>query len=86
MILDIPQEPPEGWREEYRGMKALGKLQSELLTNGPKSLSQSWIMQAMYNDWKRKKGFVEPDPPNCQSSMKEWEESIKKYQTPGLND
>ena len=61
MILDIPQEPPEGWREEYRGMKALGKLQSELLTNGPKSLSQSWIMQAMYNDWMRKKGFKDPE-------------------------
>ena len=83
MILDIPQEPPEGWREEYRGMKVLGKLQSELLTNGPKSLSQSWIMQAMYNDWKRKKGIKDPEPPDCQSSMKEWEESIKKYQTPG---
>ena len=86
MILDIPQEPPEGWREEYRGMKAHGKYNSDLLTNGPKSLAQSWMMQAMYNDWKKKKGFVEPEPPDCQSSMKEWEESIKKYQTPGLND
>ena len=81
-----PEPRDESWREEYRGMKVLGKLQSELLTNGPKSLSQSWIMQAMYNDWKRKKGIKDPEPPDCQSSMKEWEESIKKYQTPGLND
>ena len=78
-----PEPLDDSWREEYRGMKALGKLQSELLTYGPKSLSQSWIMQAMYNDWKRKKGIKDPEPPDCQSSMKEWEESIKKYQTPG---
>ena len=81
--MSTPTPPDESWREEYRGMKSLGKLQSELLTNGPKSLSQSWMMQAMYNDWKKKKGIKDPEPPDCQSSMKEWEESIKKYQTPG---
>ena len=35
------------------------------------------------SDWKKKKGIKDPAPPDCQSSMKEWEESIKKYQTPG---
>ena len=83
MTQNTGQEPSEGWREEYRGMKVLGKYQSELIENGPKSLAQSWMMQAMYNDWKKKKGIVDPEPPDCQSSMKEWEESIKKYQTPG---
>ena len=83
MTQNTGQEPSEGWREEYRGMKVLGKYQRELIENGPKSLAQSWMMQAMYNDWKKKKGFVEPEPPDCQSSMKEWEESIKKYQTHG---
>ena len=73
----------EDWRKEYAGMMPLGKLKRDLLENGPKSLSQSWLMQAMHNDWKRKKGIKDPEPPNCQSSMKEWEESIKKYQTPG---
>ena len=41
------------WREEsipyYSGNKV------ELLLNGPKSLSQSWMMGAMYNEWKKKK-------------------------------
>jgi len=83
MTQNTGQEPSEGWREEYRGMKVLGKYQRELIENGPKSLAQSWMMQAMYNDWKRKKGIVDPEPPDCQSSMKEWEQSIKKYQTPG---
>ena len=87
MTQDTEQEPrDESWREEYRGMKLLGKYQSDLLTNGPKSLAQSWMMQAMHNDWKKKKGIKDPEPPDCQSSMKEWEESIKKYQTPGSTD
>ena len=72
-----------GWREEYRGMKVHGKYKQNLLENGPKSLAQSWMMQAMYNDWKRMKGIKDPEPPDCQSSMKDWEESIKKYQTRG---
>ena len=81
------QEPrDESWREEYLGMKVHGKLNTDLLMNGPKSLSQSWMMQAMHNDWKKKKGFVDPEPPDCQSSMKEWEESVKKYQTRGSTD
>ena len=84
MIKDTEQEQrDDSWREEYLGMKAHGKLNTELLMNGPKSLSQSWLMQAMHNDWKKKKGIVDPEPPDCQSSMKEWEESVKKYQTLG---
>ncbi len=66
------------WREEYLPYHT-GK-QAELLRDGPKSLSQSWIMQAMYNQWKKRNGYKDPEPPNCQSSMKEWEESIKKYE------
>ena len=67
-----PEPRDESWREEYLGMKAHGKLNRELLMNGPKSLSQSWLMQAMHNDWKRKKGIKDPEPPNCQSSLQEF--------------
>ena len=86
MTQDTGQEQSEDWRQEYLGMKAHGKYQTELLENGPKSLAQSWMMGAMHNDWKRKKGIKDPEPPDCQSSMKEWEQSIKKYQTPGGTD
>ena len=68
------------WRSEYLDLKVLSVSQCELLEKGPKSLSQSWILGAMYNDWKRIKGYTDPEPPNCQSSLKEWEESIKKYE------
>jgi len=84
MTKDTEQElRNDSWREEYLGMKIHGKYQKNLLQNGPKSLSQSWMMQAMYNDWKKKKGIVDPEPPKVQSSLQEWEESIKKYQIRG---
>ena len=71
------------WREDYKGYKHLNKKQRDLLENGPKSLSQSWILQALYNEWKKMKGYNKLDPKENegqhQSSMKEWEESIKKY-------
>ena len=58
------------WREEsvpyYSGK------QLELLLYGPKSLSQSWIMGAMYNEWKRRNGYKDPEPPNVASSLGEF--------------
>ena len=69
------------WREEYKGYTS-SKYELDLLENGPKSLSQSWMMGALHNKWKKMKGYKDPEPPDCQSSMKEWEESIKKYRTP----
>ena len=54
-------------------------LTKELLNEGAKSLSQSWILQALHYDWKRKKGYKEPPEIDCSSSYKEWEESIKKH-------
>ena len=45
------------WREDYLGYKHVTKRQRELLENGAKSLSQSWLLGAMYNEWKRMKGY-----------------------------
>ena len=66
------------WREEYKAYTS-SKGQLELLENGPKSLSQSWILGAMHNKWMKIKGYSYPEPPDCQSSFKEWEDSAKKY-------
>ena len=73
------------WREEWKNYTS-SKFQLELLENGPHSLSQSWILGAMYNNWKKMKGYKDPEPPNVQSSMKEWEQSIKKYENPDESD
>ena len=64
------------WREEYKQFTSNAK-ELELLENGPKSLSQSWHLQAMYNRWKTIKGIKDPEPPDCQSSFKEWSENNK---------
>jgi len=70
------------WREEYKAYTS-NKRHLELLENGPNSLSSSWILGALYNQWKKMKGYDKLDPKDnegqLQSSMKEWEESVKKY-------
>ena len=64
------------WREEYKAYTN-NKKELELLENGPKSLSQSWILGALYQKWKRIKGIPpDPEPPDCQSNLKD---SIKMF-------
>jgi len=68
------------WREDYKQYTS-NKRHLELLENGPKSLSQSWILQALYNEWKKIKGYNKLDPKEnegqLQSSFKDFETSIK---------
>ena len=59
------------WREDYKQYTS-NKKHLELLENGPKSLSQSWMMSALYNKWKKIKGYKDPEPPDCSSSMQEF--------------
>ena len=77
------------WREEYKAYTSNEK-HLELLENGPHSLSSSWILGALYNKWKKMKGYDKLDPKDnegqLQSSMKEWEESVKKYENPDESD
>ena len=64
------------WREEWKNYTS-SKFQLELLENGPRSLSQSWILGAMYNNWKKLKRYKDPEPPDVSSSYLEWEKKIK---------
>ena len=69
------------WREDYKNYTS-NKRYLELLENGPKSLSQAWLLGALHNEWMKIKGYKDPDTENkgqLQSSLKEYEESIKKY-------
>jgi hypothetical protein len=50
------------WKQEYKQLKKLSKRQIELLEKGPDSLSASWSLQAMYNDWKRIRGTSSDNP------------------------
>ena len=68
------------WKQEYLGYKHVNKKQRELLENGAKSLSQSWLLGAMYSEWKQMKGYNKYDPKEnvgqCQSSLKDF---LKDY-------
>ena len=63
------------WREEYKNYTS-SRYELDLLENGPRSLSQSWMMGALHNKWKKMKGYKDPEPPDCQSSLSE---SLKKW-------
>ena len=65
------------WREEYKAFTS-DKKQLILLENGPKSLSQSWLLQALHQRWMGIKGYTYPESPDCQSSFKEFDEKIKQ--------
>lgn len=70
------------WREEYKGYTT-NKRYLELLENGPKSLSQAWLLGALHNEWKKMKGYEDPYDENegqYQSSFKDFEKSINRYQ------
>ena len=63
------------WREEMKGYTS-SKYELDLLENGPRSLSASWMMGALHNKWKKMKGYDKLDPKEnegqLQSSMKEF--------------
>ena len=61
----------EDWREEMKGYTN-SKYELELLENGPKSLAQSLMMGALHNKWKKIKGIKDPEPPNLQSTYKDF--------------
>ena len=67
------------WREELLDSALFNKKQANLLKNGPKSLSESWLMGVLYTRWKKLKG-IRPDqePPDCSSSFKEWNKKVEE--------
>ena len=77
--MDKKPYDDSNWREEYKGY-INNKKYLELLENGPKSLSQSWLLGALYNEWKRMKGYKDPDTENkgqLQSSFKDWNARVE---------
>jgi len=71
------------WREEYKAYTS-NHMELELLENGPKSLSQSWHLGALYSNWKKIKGYNKLDPEEnegqLQSSMSEFFKKQNSYE------
>ena len=82
--MTTPLYDDSNWREEYKQYTS-NKRYLELLENGPKQLSQEWVLGALYNEWKKIKGYDKLDPVvnenegQMQSSLADWEKSIEKY-------
>ena len=78
--MDTKPYDDSNWREEYKSYTS-DKRHLELLENGPKQLSQAWVLGALYNKWKKIKGYDKFDPKEnegqLQSSMKEFFASTK---------
>ena len=78
--MTTPLYDDSNWREEYKSYTS-NKMELELLENGPKNLSQSWHLQALYSNWKKAKGYNKLDPKEntgqMQSTMQEFFESQK---------
>ena len=78
--MTTPLYDDSNWREDYKQYTS-NKKHLELLENGPKSLSQSWILQALYNEWKKIKGYNKLDPKEnecqLQSSLSDFFKSQK---------
>jgi len=77
--MDKPYDD-SNWREEYKSYTS-NKRYIELLENGPKSLSQSWLLGALYSEWKKIKGYDNFDSKQnegqMQSSLQDFFQSQK---------
>ena len=66
------------WKQELLDSANFNGNQAKLLKHGPKSLTDSWILGALYTRWKKLKGFrSEPEPPDCSSSFQEWNKKVE---------
>ena len=58
------------WKEEYKKWKPLNPFEIELLNQGANSLSQSWLLNAMWCDWKNIKKLKDAELPKMNYLMR----------------
>ncbi len=58
----------QSWRDEYRSWKTLSPSQTILLEQGAKSLSQTWLLNQMWCEWKEIKKLKETKLPTFSST------------------
>ncbi len=71
------------WKQELLDSENFNKKQENLLKNRTKSLTDNWLLGALYLRWKKLKG-IRPDPdlepPDCNSSFQEWNKNVEDSQ------
>ena len=57
----------ENWQEEYKELKSLRPYQIKLLEEGATTLSQAWLLNNMWCEWKEIKGISEANLPTIET-------------------
>ena len=65
------------WKQELLDSGKFNKKKENLLNNGAKSLTDSWLIGALYIRWKKLKGIREQSSTNCNSSFQEWNKKVE---------
>jgi len=65
------------WKQELLDSANFNGKQEKILKHGPKSLTDSWILGALYTRWKKLKGIRVKPVPDCSSSFQEWNKSVE---------
>ena len=65
------------WKQELIDSANLNGKQEKILKHGQKSLTDSWILGALYTRWKKLKGIREKLVPDCSSSFQEWNKIVE---------
>ena len=65
------------WKQELLDSANFNGKQEKILKHVPKSLTDSWILDALYTRWKKLKGIKEKPIPDCSSSFQEWNKKIE---------
>ena len=70
----------EDWRKDYLNTKRrISKYERDLIENGATNFMQALILKNMKRRYDKMMGTYKPtpEPPNCQSSFKEWNDRIQ---------
>ena len=65
------------WKDELLDSAKFNTKQVNLLKNGGKSLTESWLIGVLYIRWKKLKGIREKNLSDCTSTFQEWNEKIE---------
>ena len=69
------------WQQELLDSAKFNKTQENLLKNGAKSLTDSWLLGVLYTRWKKLKVIREQLSPDCSSSFQEWIKKVEDLDT-----
>ena len=65
------------WKQELLASAKFNKKHENLLKNGAKSLTDSWLLGVLYKRWKMLKGIREQLSHNCSSNFQEWNKKVE---------